>query len=323
MAKYTTTFSNTATVKVPYHFICNYCGKRNDKVQEITGETNRTVSGVHSGGVSPGMEREFNAAVKDDLVSKIKSIDSKIKDYGEGLKDGRTFSYSFLLSELKGEHPDHIGFDMLSDATCIHCGKKQAWGMPPATGAMLSGCLTFSLGFIFSILAILLAFRFSDSLGVAAFAISVIGYLTLSYILPKRKIKANQVKIAAEPNDPDKLPVLDIDLGFGEQPQRQEDKAPAAEPVAAEPINAKPANDTGVTGILLGESVKNLLTLYQRAPEGFLKSQAREVRTIGEDLNRAGGMDLMLKAHEMFAARNPQMARNLEIVWDGIGNWMG
>lgn len=74
---------------------------------------------------------------------------------------------------------------------------------------------------------------------------------------------------------------------------------------------------------LLEDSVNRLLMLYRQTPEGFLKEQAGEVRAVGQQLKEAGGMDLMLLAHSMFAARNPRMARNLEHAWDGIGGWMG
>ena len=74
---------------------------------------------------------------------------------------------------------------------------------------------------------------------------------------------------------------------------------------------------------LLMDSVRTLLGLYRNQPQGFLKSNAGEVRSVGQRLNDAGGMDLMLQAHAMFASQNPGMARNLEIVWDGIGSWMG
>ena len=97
MAKYTTTFSKTATARVPYHFVCNYCGKRNDKVQEVKGTGASTVRGMHSS-AGFGMENSLDIAAKNDLVGKIKSIDSKIKDYGDGLKQGRTFDYSFVLA---------------------------------------------------------------------------------------------------------------------------------------------------------------------------------------------------------------------------------
>jgi hypothetical protein len=48
-----------------------------------------------------------------------------------------------------------------------------------------------------------------------------------------------------------------------------------------------------------------------------------QVRKIGEDLNENGGFRLMRQVGERFAARNPQHARLLESVWDGIGSWMG
>ena len=47
------------------------------------------------------------------------------------------------------------------------------------------------------------------------------------------------------------------------------------------------------------------------------------IRKIGRELNEAGGMDLMLAAQEMFAARRRPWARTLEGRWDGIGGWMG
>lgn len=31
----------------------------------------------------------------------------------------------------------------------------------------------------------------------------------------------------------------------------------------------------------------------------------------------------MKEAHALFAALRPKMARNLEMVWDGIGTWAG
>ena len=37
MARTITTVTTTAKDKLPYHFICNYCGCRNDKVADIAG----------------------------------------------------------------------------------------------------------------------------------------------------------------------------------------------------------------------------------------------------------------------------------------------
>ena len=73
----------------------------------------------------------------------------------------------------------------------------------------------------------------------------------------------------------------------------------------------------------LSACVERLVMLYQKKPEGYLTSQADEVRAVGKKLDEAGGMDLMLEAHAAFARQNGRMARNLEMVWDGIGSWAG
>lgn len=81
------------------------------------------------------------------------------------------------------------------------------------------------------------------------------------------------------------------------------------------------------TDTLLQRSVQELLRLYRQTPQGFLKdsSAAEPVRAIGRKLDAAGGFQMMLRAHEQFDAANPGngLARNLEIVWDGIGGWRG
>lgn len=83
------------------------------------------------------------------------------------------------------------------------------------------------------------------------------------------------------------------------------------------------ATATDKRGVYLQKSVERLLALYRQAPGGFLRDEAVDVRAIGMLLNEAGGMDLMRRAHGLFARQNPGMARNLESVWDGIGDWMG
>lgn len=75
--------------------------------------------------------------------------------------------------------------------------------------------------------------------------------------------------------------------------------------------------------VYLQGSVERLLALYRQSPGGFLRDDALDVRAIGMLLDETGGMDLMLRAHGLFARQNPGMARNLESVWDGIGEWMG
>ena len=78
---------------------------------------------------------------------------------------------------------------------------------------------------------------------------------------------------------------------------------------------------------LMSECVQELLRLYRQTPGGFLTNSAaaQPVRAIGKKLDAAGGFELMLQAHGVFAASNPGMglARNLEMIWDGIGGWRG
>jgi hypothetical protein len=78
------------------------------------------------------------------------------------------------------------------------------------------------------------------------------------------------------------------------------------------------------------EAVEALLSIYKANPDGFAPgygdSTARErVREIGEDLNRQGGMEMMLRVHAEFERRTQVFgaARNLEHTWDQIGDWLG
>ena len=75
--------------------------------------------------------------------------------------------------------------------------------------------------------------------------------------------------------------------------------------------------------------VSQLIRLYTISirGEGFLKGtyNAMSVRKIGEKLNTIGGFELMLYVHAQFSATYTILgaARNLEYLWDGIGNWQG
>ena len=76
-------------------------------------------------------------------------------------------------------------------------------------------------------------------------------------------------------------------------------------------------------------SVKKLIELYSLSQngEGFLtdSNAAEPVRAVGKLLDVAGGFQLMLEVHGQFAASYSVYgaARNLEMVWDGIGGWRG
>lgn len=76
------------------------------------------------------------------------------------------------------------------------------------------------------------------------------------------------------------------------------------------------------------EAAQILAWIYDRSPYaggGFVKVEApaRRVRDIGKHLDECGGFPLMRDAHAQFSVLRPAMARNLEMVWDGIGAWSG
>jgi hypothetical protein len=77
------------------------------------------------------------------------------------------------------------------------------------------------------------------------------------------------------------------------------------------------------------EATSALVEIYRRHPEGFLTGssspEAKVIRSIGDMLNEKGGMTLMLRVHEVFSSRCgiPGAPRNLEHMWDNIGEWRG
>jgi uncharacterized protein YndB with AHSA1/START domain len=77
--------------------------------------------------------------------------------------------------------------------------------------------------------------------------------------------------------------------------------------------------------ITAAQAVDALIAIFdqQDVHSVFDEASRNGIRKIGEALYEAGGMDLMLVTHEMFAARRRPWARSLEQLWDGIGDWRG
>ena len=77
------------------------------------------------------------------------------------------------------------------------------------------------------------------------------------------------------------------------------------------------------------DAVIELLQLYGATREGFYPSSSgaseTRVRDIGRQMDAQGGKELMREVHSKFArmTNTPGGARNLEIMWDGIGSWQG
>lgn len=101
MVRTATTFTKTAEGKVLYHFICNHCGMRNDKVAQISADAQATYSGAAYGNMAGSVldMRLGNQAI-NSLNARIAQLGEQICDYGCGLREGRTFRYSLLDNEL-------------------------------------------------------------------------------------------------------------------------------------------------------------------------------------------------------------------------------
>ena len=79
----------------------------------------------------------------------------------------------------------------------------------------------------------------------------------------------------------------------------------------------------------LNEAVDRMRRIYRANPQCFVRGQGgeleQELREIGMLFDRLGGMNLMRVAWDEFARRCEVRgaARNLEFMWDGIGDWRG
>ena len=84
--------------------------------------------------------------------------------------------------------------------------------MPPAGKASLVGCGTILLSCLLVLLSLVL-FAGSENLKIVfgGGVVFVFGCYVLGWVLSRRILKKNISKIAAEPNDPDKLPVYDLE----------------------------------------------------------------------------------------------------------------
>ena len=76
-----TTFTKKVEGKVPYHFICNYCGRRNDKVEIISADASQAIRGAYYGKAegSP-MDMRLGIAAENNWLKEVESRIDKIRD---------------------------------------------------------------------------------------------------------------------------------------------------------------------------------------------------------------------------------------------------
>lgn len=203
MARIIKTVTTTVKDKLPYHFICNYCGCRNDKVADITG--------ISVGG------RENALGALTDLYGEPQRYRDRIRAYEQRLRAGNA------LPKGKFDAVDYSANSLLIlglDGKCAHCGREQAWAIDPSApnDSWRAGCLTM-LALIMGGLALFLIGAIAVTDATASTVLMILGGcvslggmaggLISHFVRNRRARKSRLMELAAAPNDPDKLPVID------------------------------------------------------------------------------------------------------------------
>jgi len=103
----------------------------------------------------------------------------------------------------------------------------------------------------------------------------------------------------------------------------------SADVTAAKDARKPPAYEDPPEVKLMIKSSERLLEIYRAHPDGFVTSRPDpikdEIRTIGLRLYQTGGEDLMFLTHREFQRKCNVLGapRNLEMIWSGIGEWLG
>ena len=197
-----TTVTTTAKGSLPYHFICNYCGCRNDKVAEATG--------VAVGG------RENRGGAMLDLQNEPQRYREIISAYEQRVRSG---------TALPGKKYDALDYSINSllrlglDGTCSRCGKQQAWAIDPSDhGSMLrTGCLGVLACVVLGLVLFLIGVSVSNGtlgtvlmvLGGVIWLLGSAGSLIVYAVRRRKDTKRKLTELAVAPNDPAKLPVID------------------------------------------------------------------------------------------------------------------
>jgi hypothetical protein len=96
----------------------------------------------------------------------------------------------------------------------------------------------------------------------------------------------------------------------------------SAQKKVMETIKAVDENDKQFNNMIY-----ELVEIYYAIEKGFSTLDENEIsiKTIGEQLNKLGGLELMQKAHADFSLQCEVSwaPRNLEHKWNGIGQWLG
>ena len=208
MARYVANIDTNYRQPIPYHFTCNHCGAVNRKAWDITVSVKASGSARNVGGVRREAARQHNKQMDKEIRAK----DREIGRYRRKLAAGEAVTGKKL-------------WRIVLDSECEHCGRKQMWN-PGARPGVKPGHMepVGIVGLIAGVLGGLGAFgtgaawllSFGQAMKPIVPAICA-GVLAVGIALYKAGEAIDDRKDAAwflenlgnEPNDPDKLPVID------------------------------------------------------------------------------------------------------------------
>ena len=207
MARYVVNIDNSYKQPIGYHFTCNHCGGVNQKSYEFTVNVKASGSARNAHGVQQLARRQHDRQVKKSVREKNRAIEK----YRQKLLTGKTADGKLAYIPL--------------NSACEHCGKCQMWNPAieekqyASKGAgilKIIGGIAGTLGFIgaFFTFFFLHAQGAGVSIGVPGALVGValagvVLYLIGSGINDRREAAWFREHLANEPNDPDKLPVID------------------------------------------------------------------------------------------------------------------
>lgn len=207
MARYVANIEKSYKQAIPYHFTCNHCGEVNQKSYDINVSVKASGSARDIGAVQEAADRQHDRQVGKEVRAKNREIDK----YRQKLVAGKAVTDGKLCR-------------IALNSECAHCGRKQMWNPGTRPGVKVGhmepigvvGLIAGALGFIGAFFTFF--FLFAQGVGIppvvpcALLGVAVLGLILyrVGAVIDDRKDAAwFREHLAGEPNDPEKLPVID------------------------------------------------------------------------------------------------------------------
>ncbi|MCR5532037.1 MAG: hypothetical protein K6F26_09340 [Lachnospiraceae bacterium] len=213
--RYYTELKSSRTGQMPYHFICNYCGRRNDMSCLVAGVFEKTIGGyISKDSVTQSiLGSTMEVGAQQQLVKCVDLIRKQTDNYAEWLKTGK--KKKFDGTNYEDYTPKNL-CNLYRYVHCDHCGRRQAWGMNPAEGSFgRKNAFLFCFSLFIAIILFMISFfrepmPFKEDI-VAQISIIFAVIIPIIFVIAAViRFFRNKKAISQEPNDPDKLPVPDL-----------------------------------------------------------------------------------------------------------------